>query len=246
MEIDFSVQQDVPVKIDSTAIITNTSPLADNYLGIVPGTAAAPRATAGATLKSTDFISFADLAAIINGLGPNANNLVVNLNARAIALQDTLDRVNDLLSDRNRENISASLGSVHGMLEEDRPAIRATVANLNTATAKVSPLLDDFRKTSAQANEALGQLDGAIAEDRPDLRQAVASLRQVLASANVLTEQLNQTLNTNAENLDEILDNLRHVSDNLNAFTETIKTRPYTLIRASGIKPRMPGEAPPK
>ncbi len=246
MEIDFSVQQDVPVKIDSTAIITNTSPLADNYLGILPGTAAAPRAAAGATLKSTEFISFSDIAAVINGLGPNANNLVVNLNARAIALQDTLNRVNDLLSDRNRENISASLGNVRGMLEEDRPAIRATVANLNTATAKVSPLLDDFRKTSAQANEALGQLDGAIAEDRPELRQAVASLRQLLASANVLTEQLNQTVNTNAENLDEIVDNLRHVTDNLNAFTETIKTRPYTLIRASGIKPRTPGEAPPK
>jgi len=246
MEIDFSVQQDVPVKIDSTAIITNTSPLADNYLGIVPGTAAAPRAAAGATLKSTEFISFADIATVINGLGPNANNLVVNLNARAIALQDTLDRVNDLLSDRNRENISASLGSVRGMLEEDRPAIRATVANLNTATAKVSPLLDDFRKTSAQANEALSHLDAAISENRPDLRQSVATLRQVLASADVLTEQLNQTLNTNAENLDEILDNLRHVTNNLNEFTETIKTRPYTLIRASDIKPHQPGEAPPK
>ena len=62
----------------------------------------------------------------------------------------------------------------------------------------------------------------------------------------MLTDQLNQTLNTNAENLDEILDNLRHVTENLNAFTETIKTRPYTLIRSSGIKPRNPGEAPPK
>ena len=71
-------------------------------------------------------------------------------------------------------------------------------------------------------------------------------MRQTLASANGLTEQLNQTLNTNAEKLDEILDNLRHVSENLNAFTETIKTRPYTLIRASGIKPHNPGEAPPK
>jgi phospholipid/cholesterol/gamma-HCH transport system substrate-binding protein len=246
MEIDFSVQADVPVKTDSTAIITSSSPLADNYLGIVPGTAAAPRASSGAALKSSEYISFADIAAIISGLGPKANDLVTNLNARAVALQETLDRVNDLLSDQNRANISGSLGNVRGMLDENRPAIRATIANLNNATTKISPLLDDFRKTSAQANEALAHLDAAIAEDRPDLRQSVANLRQVLASANVLTEQVNQILNTNAENLDEILDNLRHVSDNLNAFTETIKTRPYTLIRASGIKPRKPGEAAPK
>jgi len=246
MEIDFSVQSDVPVKTDSTAIITNTSPLADNYLGILPGTAPAPRAPRGATLKSNEYISFADLAEIISGLGPHANELLTNLNARAVDLRDTLNRVNDLLSPANRSNISASLGDVRGMLEEDRPAIRATIANLNSTTTKVGPLLDDFRKTSAEANEALSHLDATITEDRPEVRQALAGLRQVLSSANVLTDQLNQLLNTNAENLDEILDNLRHVSDNLNAFTETIKTRPYTLIRASGIKPHTPGEAPPK
>jgi phospholipid/cholesterol/gamma-HCH transport system substrate-binding protein len=246
MEVDFSVEPAVPIKTDSTAAITNISPLGDNFLGILPGTAAAPKAPPGATLKSSEYIGLADLAAIISGLGPNANDLITNLNARATTLQDTLDRVNDLLSDKNRANISASLGNVRGLLEEDRPAIHTAITNLNDATAKVTPLLDDFRKTSAQATETLAHLDATIGEDRPDIRQALASLRQTLASANVLTDQLNQTLNTNAENLDEILDNLRHVSENLNAFTETIKTRPYTLVRASGIKPHNPGEAPPK
>src|SRR5580700_1989182 len=42
MEIDFSVQPDVPIKTDSVATITSTSPLADNFLGIVPGTKASP------------------------------------------------------------------------------------------------------------------------------------------------------------------------------------------------------------
>jgi phospholipid/cholesterol/gamma-HCH transport system substrate-binding protein len=246
MEIDFSVSPDVPIKTDSKSIITNTSPLADNFLGIVPGTAAAPRAMAGATLKTTEYVSFADIAAILGDLGPNASDLVQNLDARAIALKDTLDRVNDLLNTQNRANISASFASVRGMLDEDRPAIHAAVTNVSTTSAKLAPLLDDFRKTSAQANETLANLDAAIGEDRPDLRQAVASLRQALGSAASLTDQLDRTLDTNAENLDEVLDNLRHVTDNLNSFTETIKTRPYTLIRASGIKPRKPGDPPPK
>jgi phospholipid/cholesterol/gamma-HCH transport system substrate-binding protein len=246
MEIDFSIQPDVPVKTDSIATITSTSPLGDNYLGIVAGSVAAPRASPGATLRSSEYVSFADIAGIISGLGPNANDLIANLDARAVALKDTLDRVNDLLSDKNRANISASLGNLSGLLEEDRPVIHATIGNLRDAAAKISPLLDNFQKTSAQANETLSHLDATISEDRPDLREAIARLRESLTSANVLTGQLNQILSTNAENLDEILDNLRHVSENLNAFTETIKTRPYTLIRASGIKPRKPGEAPPK
>jgi phospholipid/cholesterol/gamma-HCH transport system substrate-binding protein len=246
MEIDFSVQPEVPIKTDSKAIITNTSPLGDNYLGILPGTAAAPKASGGTTLNSVEYVSFADVAALLGEIGPNANNLVLNINARAVALKDTLDRVNDLLNAQNRANIGASLGNVRGMLQEDRPAIHTAVQNLSDTSAKLAPLIDDFRKTSAKADDALAHLDSAISEDRPDLRQAIANLRQALGSAVSLTDQLDRTFETNAENLDEILDNLRHATDNLNSFTETIKTRPYTLVRASGIKPRNPGDAPAK
>jgi len=246
MEIDFDVQPDVPVKTDSVAEISSTTPLSDNFLEIIPGTTGASRAGRGATLKSIEYTSFSDLTAVFAELGPNANALLGNLNDRAITLKVTLDRVNDLLNDENRADIAASLGNVRGMLDEDRPAIHSTIANLKDSTAKLGPLIDDFHKTSTQADDALSHLDAAIAEDRPDLHQSVAELRQALASADSLTDQLDRTLNANSENLDEIIDNLRHVTENLNSFTETIKTRPYTLIRASGVKSRTPGEAPPK
>ena len=246
MEIDFTVQPAIPVKTDSIAEITSMSPLGDNFLGIVPGTTSAPKAPPGSTLKSIEYTSFADLTALIAELGPNANDLLANLNDRVVALKDTIDRVNDLLDAKNRANISASLSDLHGMLDENRPAIHSALNNVNASSAKLGPLIDDFRKTSAQANDALAHLDAAIGENRPDLHKAVSNLRQSLDSTVSLTSQLDRSLDTNSENLDEILDNLRHVTENLNSFTETIKTRPYTLIRSSGIKPRKPGEAPPK
>jgi phospholipid/cholesterol/gamma-HCH transport system substrate-binding protein len=246
MEIDFTVQPSVPVKTDSIAEITSVSPLGDNFLGIVPGTAAAPKAPSGSTLKSVEYTSFSDVTALIAQLGPNANALLGNLNDRVVAMKDTLDRVNALLDARNRANIAASLADLHGILEENRPAIHSTLNNVNASSAKLGPLIDDFRKTSAQASKALAHLDATISEDRPDLRKAVSDLRQTLDSAVALTSQLNSTLDTNSENLDEIIDNLRHVTENLNSFTETIKTRPYTLIRSSGVKPRKPGQGLPK
>jgi phospholipid/cholesterol/gamma-HCH transport system substrate-binding protein len=243
MEIDFAVRPDVPVKLDSKAIITTTSPLGDNFLGIVPGTSSAAKAPANSELPSVEYVSFSDVVGLVADLGPNANELVRNLNDRVVELKDTLTRVNDLLNAENRANISASLGNVRGMLEENRPEIRSAVKNVNDTTAKLGPLIDDFHKAAAQANDSLANLDAAISEDRPDLRQSVASLRQALASAALVSDQLNRTLNTNAESLDEIIDNLRHVTENLNAFTETIKSRPYTLIRPSGMKPRAPGDS---
>ncbi len=57
-----------------------------------------------------------------------------------------------------------------------------------------------------------------------------------------LTSHLNQTLDVNSENIDELLDNFRHVSENLKEFTATIKARPYTLIRSSNPREHKPGE----
>jgi len=246
MEVDFAVRPSVPVKTDSSVEITSVSPLGDNFLGIRPGTKAAPKAAPGSTLQSKEYTSFSDIAALVGQLGPSATDLIDNLNDRTDQLQVTLDRVNDLLNDRNRTNISESVANLNGMLAENRANLRTTLGHVSDASGKLGPLIDDFRKTSAKASDALAHLDATISEDRPDLKQALDELRKSLASAQDLTEQLDRTLGSNAENLDEIFDSLRHATENLNEFTDTIKTRPYTLLRASGVKPRNPGDAPPK
>lgn len=246
MEIDFSVQPDVPVKTDSIAQITSNSPLGDNFLGVIPGSLDAPKAPKNTVLKSQEYTSLADVAATISTLGPNANVLIGNLNDRVVDLKETLNRVNDLLNDRNRQNISGSLANLNGMLAENREALHSTLNNVNASSAKFSPLIDDLRKTAAQADDTLSHVDSMIAENRPDLKKAIGDLRTSLSQVVTLTAQLNNTLGANTENLDEIIANLRTITENMNEFTETIKTRPYTLIRAAGVKPHEPGQAPPK
>ncbi len=246
MEVDFDIRPDIPVKTDSVAEITSVSPLGDNFLGIRAGTAAAPRAPQGSTLRSVEYSSFADIAALVAQLGPSANRLIDNLNGRTTQLQVTLDRVNDVLNDQNRANISGSLSNARGMLEENRQPIHSTLNHLNESSAKLGPLIDDFRKTSRQADDALAHLDAVVSENRPDLHKSIQDLRQSLASAENLTDQLNRTLNANSENLDEIINNMQQATDNLNEFTDTIKTRPYTLLRSADVKQHKPGEPPPK
>jgi phospholipid/cholesterol/gamma-HCH transport system substrate-binding protein len=246
MQIDFTVHPDTPLKTDSLVTITSSSPLGDNYLGILAGTAAAPRAQPGATLKTKEYVSFADISASISEMTPAAKNLLNNLNDRVTELRVTIDRVNDMLSDQNRANISSSLSNVRGMLEEDRPVIRDTLGNLKSSSAKFDKVLDDMKKTMAQANDALAHIDSVITENRPDLRASIQDLRKSMASVASLSDQLDRTLAANSENLDEIIANLRQISENMRSFTETIKTRPYTLIRASEPKAHEPGQAPPQ
>lgn len=241
IEITFSVQPQLPVKKDSKVKIMSLGPLSENHLELSAGSPGEARAPAGATLPSEPYVDFNAITAQLNALGPEARKLISTLNERAAELQVTVERVNDLLNAQNRVNLSGSLANVRAMLEENRPKIKSTLSHIDTASAKVGPLLDDLSKTIAQADTALKDIDAVIGENRPDLHQSVAELRETLASTSSLAAQLDRTLDVNAENIDELLENMRHTTENLKEFTDLIKSRPAALLRSSGPSDRKPG-----
>lgn len=232
IDLTFSVQPDVLVKTDSKVKIMSISPLGDNHLELLPGSAQAGIAPAGSLLPSENYVDFNSLAEQINNLAPHAQDLVQTLDARATELKVTIDRVNELLNAQNRANLSATLAETRGLITDSRPQVRSALQHVNDLSEKLEPLIADFRKTSGQANEVLAHIDSTIGETEPEIRKAVAELRGTLKSLTDLTGQLGQTLDVNSENIDQLLDNLLHVTENLKEFTETIKMRPYSLIRA--------------
>ncbi|MGC2526859.1 MAG: MlaD family protein [Candidatus Acidiferrum sp.] len=242
IDVVFSVETNLPVKKDSHAKIMSMSPLGDNHLEILPGGAQTALAPPGSILPSDPYVDFNALTAQLNDLAPHAKELVQSLNDRATELKVTIARVNDLLSDQNRANLSATLADAHGMIAENRPQIKSTIHNLDNVSQKLEPLIQDLHNTADEANKALTHLDEVLGENRADVRQAVIKLRQSLTTLTDITGQLNQTLDVNSENIDELLDNFRRVSENLKEFTETIKKRPYTLIRATSPPEHKPGE----
>ena len=242
MEITFSVQPDLPVKSDSVVKIMSTTPLGDNHLEIFPGSQQAADAPSGALLRSQAYIDLSSLLAELNALAPQAQQLLVTLSDRVGDLKETVARVNDLLSVSNRANLAATLANTRGLIEENRPQIKATLQNLNGGSQKLEPLLEDLRRTSAQTNKTLNNVDALIGENRPDVRQAIAELRRSLTTVTDVTGRLDQTLDVNAENIDELLDNLRQATENLNEFTATIKNRPASLIRSTNPPEHKPGE----
>jgi phospholipid/cholesterol/gamma-HCH transport system substrate-binding protein len=242
IEITLAVQTDLPVKTDSHVRIMSMSPLGDNHLEIVPGSPQAALAKDGSTLPSDRYIDLNAITERINEIAPEAQQLLHTLNDRATELKVTIARVNDLLNDENRSNLSGTLAQTRQMISENRPAIKSTLGHLNTSSEKLGPLLDDLRKTSAEANKTLDHVDGLIGENRADVRKAVLELRKSLTNVTDLTGRIDQTLDVNSENIDEMLENFRHVSENLKQFTETIKTKPYTLLRASSPREHKTGE----
>jgi phospholipid/cholesterol/gamma-HCH transport system substrate-binding protein len=243
-DMTMKVQSEVPVKTDSHVKIMSMSPLGDNHVEIMPGGAQSPLVANNGVLPADPYIDFNNLKDQLNDLGPDVQKLVRSLNDRAGDLKETLARVNDVLNAQNRANLAATIANTRGLVEEMRPELKSTLKNVNAVTVKLNPLLDDFRKTAAQANDALAHIDEMVGENRADVRKAVVELRRTLATMTDLTGKLDQTLDVNSDNIDEVLDNMRHVTENLREFTATIKARPYTLIRASSPKEHRVGEQP--
>jgi phospholipid/cholesterol/gamma-HCH transport system substrate-binding protein len=241
IEVTFSVDADLPVKTDSLVKIMSMSPLGDNHLEVLAGSAHAGMAPAGAFLPSEPYIDISSLMEKIQDIAPDAQQLLKTLNERGVELKETLNRVNDVLSAQNRTNISGLISDSRGMIEENRPQIKSTLGHLNDVSAKLQPVLDDLRKTAAKANDAIDHVDALIADNRPDIHQAILDLRHVLATVTTLTGRLDQTLDVNSENIDQVLENLREVTENLKEFTENVKTHPNLLIRSSNPPEHKPG-----
>ena len=242
IDLTFSVRPDVLVKTDSKVKIMSMSPLGDNHLELYPGTAQASAAPAGSLLPSDKYVDFNALTEQINNLAPQAQQLLRTLDARATELKVTIDRVNDLLNAQNRSNLSATLAETRKLITDSRPQVQSALQHVNDLSEKLGPLIDDFRKTANQANELLAHIDSTIGDTEPEIRKALTDLRGTLKSVTELTGQLNQTLDVNSENIDQLLDNMVHVTENLKEFTETIKARPYSLIRASNPREHKTGE----
>lgn len=243
IEVTFTVNADLPVKTDSHVKIMTMTPLGDNHVEVLPGSAGAAVAPSGAQLPSEPYADFGAVIEQVQDIAPHAQELIITLNARVVELKDTLSRVNDMLSPQNRANFSAVLADARGTIQENRPQVKSTLEHLSGASGQLKPVLDDLRKTSAQADVTLDHLDALITEDRPDIHQSVQELREALASVTNLTGKLNQTVDVNSQNIDEVLDNLRDVTENLKELTDEIKARPYLLIRASPPPEHKPGES---
>jgi len=260
IEIQLTVDRDAPLKTDSVAKISALGPLTDNYIEVSTGTEHATLAAPGSVLPSAETFGLAQLGDAAQALMPDVQKAIQTLNHNLDGLQVTIARANDLLNDRNRASVGSSLNNLNrlvadarpkvteslnnlnGLLDDARPKVSTTLTNVRELTAKLSPLLDDVKTTTARANETLAHVDSTLVDNRPDIRASVVGLRDTLTKSTALLDQLSQTLDQNSANIDELLDNIRMSTENLRSLTETLKQAPATLIRGMKVVERKPGD----
>jgi len=260
IEIAIAVNKDAPLKTDSVAKITALGPLTDNYIEISTGSEGAAPAQPGSILQSTEAYGLPQLSDAAQTMVPEVQKALQKLNQNLDGLQVTIARANDVLSNSNRTNIASSLSGIaqtvaearpkvadsldnlNGILADARPKVFVSLTNVQQLTAKLDPVVDDFKTTIKRANDTLSQVDATLLDNRPDLRASITGLRETVTKSSILLDQLSQTLDQNADNIDGLLENIRMSAENLRVLTETVARSPASLIRGVKAKDRQPGE----
>ena len=244
IRIILQVDPGTPVKANSKARISSLGFLGENYLEISAGTRDAQPLLAGSEIPTVEIVQLADVFNNVNNITVNSTKLVNDLDDRILTLSDNANQLikslNDVVSPGNKEHFSSVLANTDGMLKESRPHLEKTLANLDTVSGKMAPTIDNLNGTMGKANNLADHLDGVVVENRKEIHDTLLRLQTSLADAERIINDLDDTLGSNRGNLDETLENIRATSENLKQFTDTLKQRPYSLIRIKGEKDRVP------
>jgi len=244
IRIVLQVEADTPIRTNSSARISSLGFLGENYLEISAGTRDASLLPAGSEIPTAEIVQVADVFNNVNNITVNATKLVNDLDDRILALSDNVNllikNLNDVVSPENKEHFSSVLANADEMLKETRPHLDKTLANLETASGKISPTIDNLNVTVGKANKLTDHLDAVVVENREQIRNTLLRLQTTLAQAQQVLNSLDETMGANRDNLDETLENIRVTSQNLKQFSDTLKQRPYSLIRIKEEKDRVP------
>ena len=214
IEISLAVKQGTPLNARSMAKLGSVSLMSSPVVSITTGSNDAARLAPGAVIPSQESVSVDELQRKIVALADSAQNtlasLKIDLNNVTGDARRVLGNLNHVTGRANQEHVAAILSNA------DRVAAQLS--------SKMGPTIDNVNTTVSNA-------DGTISGIRDPLQADLAELRKTLDATHNLVGNLQSLLSTNSQNITYSLENIRATTDNLNDLTQSVKERPWSLIR---------------
>ena len=109
---------------------------------------------------------------------------------------------------------------------------------LATERPKIDRLTDQLNALSQHADETIQNVNGTVSEVREPIRADLAQLQNTLLEAKQLLANMQVLVRANDYKIDDTIENLRTATENLDELTESVKQRPWSLVRIKQPKDR--------
>ena len=228
IEILLNVKQGTPLNEKSVAKLGLTSVMSGASLSITTGANEAKRLPPGSSIQSQEAASLDEIAGKMATVADNANDLIVQargeLEEISVDARSLLANLNTITGKPNQQRIQAVLDNVKGMLASERPKIDRLTDQLNTLTE--------------HADTTIQNVNGTLTDAREPLRKDLSELQTALQQAKALLSDMQVMVRANDYKIDDTVENLRVATDNLDQLTDSLKQRPWSLIRIKQPKER--------
>jgi phospholipid/cholesterol/gamma-HCH transport system substrate-binding protein len=221
IELLLDVKQSTPLNEKSVAKLGLVSVMSGAALSITTGSNDARRLTPGSAIPSQETASLDEITSKMAVVADNANGLITEVRGEVQGIggdaHTLLANLNTVTGQSNQQKIRVLLDNVNGMLATERP--------------KIDRLTDELNALSQHADDTIENVNGTVSDVREPVRTDLAELQNTLLQAKQLLADMQVVVRANDSKIDDTIDNLRTATENLDQLTESVKQRPWSLIR---------------
>jgi phospholipid/cholesterol/gamma-HCH transport system substrate-binding protein len=221
IEILLDVKDNTPLNEKSVAKLGLISVMSNAALSITTGSNDAKRLLPGSTIPSQEAASLDEITGKMAVVADNANGLITEVRGELHGIsgdaRTLLANLNTLTGKPNQQKIRAVLDNVNAMLATERP--------------KIDRLTDQLNTLSQHADETIQNVNGTVTDIREPVRKDLAELQSTLLQAKQLLADMQVLVKANDYKIDDTIENLRTATENLDDLTESVKQRPWSLVR---------------
>jgi len=235
IEIDMNVLEGTPLNANSVAKLGSVTIVTSPVISISAGSNDAPRLPPGGVVPSQESISIDDTQRKFVAVADSARTLLDSVHKDVDELtgdaHQLIANLSDMSGKPNQQRVASILQNADEMISRISPKIDQIadqVQKLTTeadgAIAKVGPLMDNANATVSNANDTITSVREPLETDLTEIRKTLEQTRSLLSDVQA-------AVRTKDQNVTDIIENLRMATDNLNDLTESVKERPWSLIR---------------
>jgi ABC-type transporter Mla subunit MlaD len=228
IEILLDLKPGTPVNEKSVAKIGSVSLMSNPALLISTGSNAARHVPPGGAIPSQDVASMDEIIAKVSTVADNANALMTQVQGELSGIsgdaRTVLANLNAITGKPNQERINAMLTEMSRLVAREGPKIDGMLDQMSQVTTKLGPVVD-------HADGAIQNISGTVSDIRDPLRNDLAELQTTLQEAKGLLANMQVMVRANDSKVDETLENLRITTQNLSDLSNSVKQRPWSMIR---------------
>jgi phospholipid/cholesterol/gamma-HCH transport system substrate-binding protein len=228
IEILVDLNTGTPVNKNSVAKLGSVSLMSGPGLFVSTGSKDARPIVPGEAIPSQDAASMDEIMAKVSTVADNSNALMTQVQGELAGISGdarvVLANLNTITGKPNQKRINLMLDQTSRLVADGRPKVDRLLDQVSSTTAKLGPVVD-------HADGAIQNINGTVTDVRDPVRKDLAELQSTLQEAKSLLANMEVMLRANDSRVDETLENLRTTTQNLSDLSNSVKQRPWSLIR---------------